>query len=108
MTLTDARRVLKDPRKMIKVVALSYVSLGELETDVIYLRYFLQLTQEKAAERLPVIYRDRLGIPLEDAIAEYSMSVNGLQKIEKRALEKCCVAWDKLAFVRELLKKATR
>lgn len=108
MTTDEARRVLKDPRRVIKLTALSYVSLGELESDVIYLRYFLQLTQEKAAERLPMIYKDRLGITLEDAIAEYGLSTNGLQKIEKRALDKCCIAWDKLAFIREILKKATR
>lgn len=107
MTTDDARRFLKDPRMIIKLTALSYVSLSELETDIIYLRYFLQLTQERAVERIPLVYSERLGISREDAAYQYGLSVTGLQKIEKRALDKCCVAWDKLTFVREILKKAT-
>lgn len=103
MTRDDVRKILKCPRKAWKLAALSYVSLGELELDVIYLRYFLLLTQERAADRIPRIYADRLGIPLENAIAEYSLSTVGLQKIEYRALEKCQEAWDGNILIKWIL-----
>lgn len=106
MNVRDARKVLKDPRKLLKIIALSYVSLGELEADVIYLRYFLQLTQERAAERVPLLYQERLGLSREDAVEQYSLSVNGLQKIENRALEKCCKAWDRIVFIQDMVKAA--
>lgn len=103
MTTDDVRRVLKTSFMPYKIALLSYVSLGELEFDVIYLRYFLLLTQEKAVERLPYIYSERLKIPLETAMSEYSISLTGLQKIEYRAIDKCRKAWCKLIFVQELL-----
>lgn len=64
------------------------------------------LTQEKAAERLPKVYEKRLGISEEKAIQEYSLSTNGLQKIEKKALEKCAETWESLILAKELLKAA--
>lgn len=105
MTTADVKRVLKDPRKVFKLTALSYVSLTEKESDVIMLRYFSGLTQEKAAERLPTLYEKRLNISPEKAIQEYSISPNGLQKVEYRALEKCRIAWSDNTFVKDMLKK---
>lgn len=106
MTVDEVREFLKRPNKVFKLAALSYVSLGELEADIIYLRYFMSLTQEKTAERLPKVYEERLGISEEEAIQQYTFSTNGIQKIEKRALEKCAEVWSSIVMIKEILKAA--
>ena len=56
MTVDDARKFLKGSRKDVKLDALEVVSLSEKELFVIQLRYITGLTQEKAADRLPLLY----------------------------------------------------
>lgn len=104
MTADDVRKVLRDPRKPAKIAALSYVSLSEQEFYVIWLRYFNELTQEKAAERLPKLYEESLKIEPEQAQREYNIPTSSLQRIEYRAIEKCRKAWDGIPFVRWILK----
>lgn len=84
MTADDARRVLRTPYKPLVLAALSYVNLTDRELNLLILRHMRGHTQEEVAE-------------------ETGYSVNGLQKQERAALEKCCNAWDRLAFVKELL-----
>lgn len=105
MTTEEVRTFLRGPNRVLKSIALSYVALGELESMVIYLRYDLLLTQERALDRLPKLYAERLGITEERAAQEYGVSFKGFQKIERRALEKCAEAWSNLAFVKEVLKR---
>lgn len=93
MTVEDARKFLKGSRKDVKLDALEVVSLSEKELFVIQLRYITGLTQEKAADRLPLLYAKILSLSEEDAKREYSISPNGLQKVEYRALKKCADAW---------------
>lgn len=104
MTKEEVKKVLQSPNKELKLLALSYVSLGELEFDVIYLRYFKLLTQERAAERLPNMYAEDLGIPVEKAREKYSISTRSLQKVENRALDKFADVWGKIRAVQEILK----
>lgn len=104
MTADDVRKVLRDPRKPVKIAALSYVSLSEQEFYIIWLRYFDELTQEKAAERLPKLYEESLKIDAERAQREYNIPARSLQRIERRAIEKCRKAWDGVLFVKWILK----
>lgn len=104
MTSEEVRKILKDPRKQLKIAALSYVSLSEQEFFVVWLRYFAELTQEKAAERLPKLYEESLKIKPEKAIQEYSIPPSSLQRIEYRAIEKCRKAWDGVYLVKWMLK----
>ena len=83
MTVDDARKFLKGSRKGVKLDALEVVSLSEKELFVIQLRYITGLTQEKAADRLPLLYAKILSLSGEDAKREYSISPNGLQKEEQ-------------------------
>lgn len=85
MTTDDARRVLRTPYKPLALAALSYVNLTDRELNLLILRHMRGHTQEEVAE-------------------ETGYSVNGLQKQEKAALDKCCKAWEKLIFVQEILK----
>lgn len=85
MTTDDARRVLRTPYKPLALAALSYVNLNDRELNLLILRHMRGHTQEEVAE-------------------ETGYSVNGLQKQEKAALDKCCKAWEKLIFVQEILK----
>lgn len=87
MTIKDAKKVLRHPYLPAVFVSLSYVNLTDKELDVLILRYLRGHTQEKAAE-------------------ETGMSVNGIQNIEKLALEKCCKAWEKIIFVKNIIKAA--
>lgn len=85
MTTSEAKRVLRSPCKPLIIIALSYVNLTDRELNLLILRYMRGHTQEETAE-------------------ETGYSVNGLQKQERAALEKCCKAWDKLLIVKEILK----
>lgn len=85
MTTDEVKRVLRCPYKPLVLTALSYVNLTDRELNLLILRHMRGHTQEEAAEEL------------------YS-SVNGLQKWEYAALEKCRKAWEKLIFVQEILK----
>lgn len=85
MTADEAKSVLHSAFKPLVLAALSYVNLQDKELDVLILRHMRGKTQEKIAE-------------------EMGCSVNGLQKIEYRAIEKCCEVWDKLYFVQEMLR----
>lgn len=87
MTRGDAKRIIRYPVKALALVALSYANLTDREMDVLILRYMRGHTQEEVAE-------------------EMNCTVNGLQKWEKAALDKCCKAWEKLKFIEELLKSA--
>lgn len=87
MTTDEAKKVLKTPYKPLALTALSYVNLTDREMNLLILRHMRGHTQEETAEEL-------------------YCTVNGLQKWEKAALEKCCHAWEKLIFVQELLKAA--
>lgn len=87
MTTDEVKRVLKTPYKPLVLTALSYVNLTDREMNLLILRHMRGHTQEETAE-------------------EMCCTVNGLQKWEKIALEKCCHAWEKLIFVQELLKAA--
>lgn len=69
------------------MTALTYVNLTDHELDVLILRYMRGHTQEQVAE-------------------ETGYSVNGLQKQERAALEKCRKAWARLKFIEEILKVA--
>ena len=84
MTTEEARRVLHSPYKPLVLAALSYVNLTDQEQNVLILRHMRGHTQEQVAE-------------------EIRYSVNGLQKVEYKALDKCAKAWTGLCFVRELL-----
>lgn len=87
MKSAEVKRILKCPYRPLVLVALSYVNLTDKELDLIILRYLRGHTQEETAE-------------------ETGYSVNGLQKQERQALDKCGQAWEKLAFIQELLKVA--
>lgn len=87
MTRDDAKRIIRYPVKPLALVALSYANLTDREIDVLILRFMRGHTQEETAE-------------------EMSCTVNGLQKWERAALDKCCKAWEKLKFIEELLKSA--
>lgn len=87
MTTQDVKTILKTPYKPLALAALSYVNLTDREVNVLILRHMRGHTQEEAAE-------------------EMFCTVNGLQKWEYAALEKCRRAWEKLAFAQEILKTA--
>lgn len=84
MTTDDVRRVLRYPYKPLALTALSYVNLTDRELNLLILRHMRGHTQEEVAE-------------------ETGYSVNGLQKQERAALEKCRKAWENLMFVKEIL-----
>lgn len=84
MTNEDVRHVLHSSYKPLVLAALSYVNLTDRELNLLILRHMRGKTQEETAEEL-------------------SYSVNGIQKQERAALEKCGKAWEKLAFVQEIL-----
>lgn len=85
MTTEEARRVLHSPYRVLVLTALTFVNLSDQEQNVLILRHMRGHTQEKVAE-------------------EINYSVNGLQKVEYKALEKCAKAWSGLCFVKELLR----
>lgn len=87
MTTDDVKRILKHPCKPLVLAALSYVNLTDRELNLLILRHMRGHTQEETAEEL------------------YS-SVNGVQKWEHTALEKCRNAWENLIFIQEILKAA--
>lgn len=87
MTTAEAKQVLKTPYRPLALAALSYVNLTDRECDLLILRFMRGHTQQETAE-------------------EMCCTVNGLQKWEKTALEKCCKAWDRQLFIREILKAA--
>lgn len=87
MTTEEVKKVLKSPYKPLVLASLSYVNLTDRELNLLILRYMRGHTQEETAEEL-------------------CSSVNGLQKWEYVAVEKCRKAWDKLIFVHEILKAA--
>ena len=87
MTNNEVKCVLKNPYKPFVLMALSYVNLTDRELNLLILRYMRGHTQEETAE-------------------EMFCTVNGLQKWEKAALEKCVKAWEKLIFIQEILKTA--
>lgn len=84
MTIKEAKQVLHHPYLPAVYVAISYVNLTDKEVDLLILRHLRGHTQEKTAEELDI-------------------SVNGVQIIEKSALEKCAKAWDKIVFVKNIL-----
>lgn len=87
MTTDDVKQVLKSPHKPLVLAALSYVNLTDRECNLLILRHMRGHTQEETAEEL-------------------YCTVNGLQKWEYAALEKCRKAWDKLIFIQEIFKAA--
>lgn len=87
MTNDDVKRILKTPYKPLALAALSYVNLTDRELNLLILRHMRGHTQEETAEEL-------------------CSSVNGLQKWEYAALEKCRKAWENLLFVQEILNTA--
>lgn len=87
MTAEEAKRVLKTPYRPLALAALSYVNLTDRECDLLILRFLRGHTQQEAAE-------------------EMCCTVNGLQKWEKTALDKCCKAWDHLLLIQEILNAA--
>lgn len=87
MTTDEAKAVLRSPYKPLALAALSYVNLTDRELNLLILRHMRGHTQEETAEEL-------------------CSSVNGLQKWEYTALEKCRKAWDGLVFIQEILKAA--
>lgn len=87
MTTDEVKRILKTPYKPLALMALSYVNLTDRELDLLILRHMRGHTQEETAE-------------------EMCCTVNGLQKWEKVALDKCNKAWEKLIFIQEILKAA--
>lgn len=87
LTANEAKRVLRASYKPLVLASLSYVNLTDRECNLLILRFMRGYTQQEAAEEL-------------------NCTVNGLQKWEKTALEKCCKAWDKLLLVQEILKAA--
>lgn len=87
MTNDEAKKVLRSPYKPLVLAALSYVNLTDRELNLLILRHMRGHTQEEVAE-------------------ETGYSVNGLQKQEYAAIDKCCKAWEKLIFVQEILKSA--
>ena len=87
MTTDEVKRILKTPYKPLALMALSYVNLTDRELDLLILRHMRGHTQEETAE-------------------EMCCTVNGLQKWEKAALDKCKKAWEKLIFIQEILKAA--
>lgn len=86
MTTKQAKAVLHSPYKPLVIAALSYVNLTDREIETLFFRHIRGHTQEETAEKL-------------------SLSPNGVQNIEKAALQKCAYVWDKLAFVKEVLDK---
>lgn len=87
MSTDDVRCVLKTPYKPLALAALSYVNLTDRELDILIMRHMRGHTQEQVAEQL-------------------NYSVNGLQKQEYAALEKCRKAWENLVFIKEILTTA--
>ena len=87
MTSDEVKKVLKIPYKPLALAALSYVNLTDTELNLLILRHMRGHTQEETAEEL-------------------DFSVNGLQKREYAAIEKCRKAWEKLVFIDEILKAA--
>lgn len=87
LTTDEAKKVLRCPYKPLALTALTYVNLTDHELNVLILRYMRGHTQEQVAE-------------------ETGYSVNGLQKQERAALDKCCKAWQHLKFIEEVLKVA--
>lgn len=87
MTRSDVKRILRTPYKPLALMALSYVNLTDREQEVIIRRHMRGHTQEETAE-------------------DMCCTVNALQKWEYSALDKCGVAWDKVAFIQEILKSA--
>lgn len=85
MTKDEVKAILKIPYKLLVLTALSYVNLTDRELNILILRYMRGKTQQETAEEL-------------------FCTVNGLQKWEKIALDKCRQAWEKLIFVQELIK----
>lgn len=85
MTNDDVRRVLHSPYKPLVLAALSYVNLTDRECNLLILRHMRGHTQEEVAE-------------------ETGYSVNGLQKQEYTAIDKCRRAWENLIFVQEILR----
>ena len=87
MTTDEAKRVLRTSYKPLALAAMSYVNLTDRECNLLILRFMRGHTQQEAAE-------------------EKNCTVNGLQKWEKAALDKCCKAWDKLLLIQEILNAA--
>lgn len=85
MTKGDVKRILHSPYKPLVLAALSYVNLTDREMNLLVLRHMRGHTQEETAE-------------------ETGYSVNGIQKQEYVALEKCRKAWEKLIFIQEIIK----
>ena len=85
MTTQDAKKIIHDPYKPFVLALISFVNLTDNELKILVLRHMRGHTQEKVAEEL-------------------DFSVNGIQNIEKTALEKCCKAWSRMAVVKEYLK----
>lgn len=88
MTTDEVKRVLHTPYRPLALMALSYVNLTDNELNLLILRHMRGHTQEQVAE-------------------EMKYSVNGLQKREYAALDKCAKAWKNLIYIHEIL-KATR
>lgn len=106
MTTIEVKNFLKSPNRTLKIIALSYVSLGELESIVVDLRYFELLTQPKVVERIPMVYAEKLGITLEKAIEKYTYSINSIYRIEKSALEKCAEIWESIRPIKDMIEAA--
>ena len=88
MTTDEVKRVLHTPYSPLALMALSYVNLTDNELNLLILRHMRGHTQEQVDE-------------------EMKYSVNGLQKLEYAALDKCAKAWKNLIYTQEIL-KATR
>lgn len=85
MTTDDVKRVLQTPYKPLALCALSYVNLTDIEMQLLILRHMRGHTQEQVAE-------------------EMDYSVNGVQKREYAALDKCAKAWQRIVYIQEILK----
>lgn len=85
MTTKQVKAVLHSPYMPLVLAALSYVNLTDRELETLILRHLRGHTQEQTAEEL-------------------QCSTNGLQNIEKAALQKCGAAWENLVFIQEILK----
>ena len=84
MDKRTAQNVLKLPYMELVDLALSYVNLTDKERLCLSLRFSRGLTQEQSSEQM-------------------KLSVNGLQNIEKAALQKCCVVWNDCGWVKRFL-----
>ncbi len=78
------KRVLTDARIILVMVALSYVNLTDDELNVLILRHLRGHTQCRVAEDL-------------------DKELSTIQRWEKAALEKCCFAWKKNAFIQYMI-----